>query len=223
MNIMTEGTSESTIMSQTLSNGTCLWCGSLRYPPQRIYCSLACKNKGCAEARAQRRVAYRASLPASALPPCPRCTHPIQNQPGPQGQGRPKRVCSDACAKRASADRQRQRRAAVQGARPERLDRLVGGAGPAQAQPLPWWLAQALQLDGGECPKCSGVTQGGYVPPTTATLNECAVVEHCQLCGWEHPVLCGAAGGPFTDPLPPRGIRAPIGRAKERLEEIDND
>ena len=205
-------------MSQTLSNGTCAWCGSLRYPHQRIYCSLSCKNKGCAETRAQRRAAYRASLPASALPPCPRCTHPIKNQPGPQGQGRPKRFCSDACAKRASADRQRQRRAAVQEARLDRLDRLVGGRGPAPAQPLPWWLAQALQLDGGECPKCSGVTRGVYVPPTTATLNECAVVEHCPLCGWEHPVLCGAAGVPFTDPLPPRGAKAPIGRAKERLE-----
>ena len=67
-------------------------------------------------------------------------------------------------------------------------------------QPKPrsysWWDAQAHALAGGTCPKCKGLTFGQYVPPTRATVNECAVIEHCRICGWERVVLQGRSGVP---------------------------
>lgn len=59
-----------------------------------------------------------------------------------------------------------------------------------------WWDAQSRKLDGGTCPKCQGLTIGQYVPPTKHTVNECCVVEHCRICGWEQVVIKGRSGVP---------------------------
>lgn len=54
-----------------------------------------------------------------------------------------------------------------------------------------WWQAQALKVGGGKCLKCRGLTKGVYVPPSTETEFECAVMESCRLCGWDTVVVTG--------------------------------
>lgn len=57
-------------------------------------------------------------------------------------------------------------------------------------QPSEWWVAQAAKV-GGKCLKCRAETVGVYVPPTRDTHWECAIVEHCRVCGWETCMVRG--------------------------------
>ena len=89
-----------------------------------------------------------------------------------------------------------------------------------EAQPFSWWVAQANEVDT-RCPRCDGPVHGIYIPPTAATVGECAVVAHCRLCGREHVLIVGRAGVPYTqqgvstdNPLPMRPARVLGGRKK---------
>ncbi len=117
--------------------------------------------------------------------------------------GRPKRYCSDACKQRAKEDR---RHAVNEQADEAKINALIAQDPPSAVRPFSWWVAQACNV-GGRCPKCDGLTEGRYVSATQETLNECAVVEHCVICGWEHPVLTGQGGVPYTiQPTIPRSV-----------------
>ena len=128
---------------------------------------------------------------------CTVCERPLP--PPIRGSGRPREICSPTCylAYRRVIDRRHRARAkSGEGAiAPWRR-------GPVERTPLPvpqpfsWWVAQAEAVEG-VCAKCEGPLVGVYVPPTRATVNECAVVAHCRVCGGERLVLAGCAGVPY--------------------------
>ncbi len=92
-------------------------------------------------------------------------------------------------------DRRRERKDA-QGI--ARLDRAILQERRMEARPFSWWVAQADAMME-RCVKCEGPVEGVYVPPTQATMGECAVVAHCRICGAERMVLAGRGGVPYTD------------------------
>mgnify|MGYP001580033488 CR=1 FL=1 len=77
----------------------------------------------------------------------------------------------------------------------ERIDHTV--TPPVVAQSFSWWVAQADAVTA-TCAKCEGAMDGVYVPPTQATMGECAVVAHCRMCGAELMVIAGRAGVPYS-------------------------
>ena len=93
-------------------------------------------------------------------------------------------------------------------------DEIIWRQDTKPPRPFSWWVAQADCI-GGACPKCSGPTHGQYLPPSRHTMNECAVVEHCRICGWEHAVITGMSGRPYDTPVTPREVR-PVGAFKAR-------
>ncbi|HSE45003.1 MAG TPA: hypothetical protein VLA89_06710 [Gemmatimonadales bacterium] len=88
----------------------------------------------------------------------------------------------------------------------------VTDRGVPTPKPFEWWVAQSRLVHGGVCAKCRGVTTGQYIPPSRGTMNECAVVENCQTCGWEHVHLTGMSGVPYqAQPTNPRSQLKPVG------------
>jgi uncharacterized OB-fold protein len=75
--------------------------------------------------------------------------------------------------------------------------RVIGGRG-RQKEPrgYEWWDTEAKKLNGGKCSKCGGLLMGMYIPPSRETMNECAVVEHCRICGSERVAISGRNGVP---------------------------
>ena len=96
--------------------------------------------------------------------------------------------------------------------RDKRLKMKVASRPIVKPMSVEWWVGQSRLHDGGSCPKCGGPTAGHYIPPSRGTMNECAAVEKCRICGWEHVHLTGMSGIPYqTQPTRLRSALKPVG------------
>ena len=129
-------------------------------------------------------------------PHCRICSGPLP--PPKRNNGRPREFCSPKCQRIAqrTRDAEYRRRVKLGLIEPRRV--IVERAPEIPPRPFSWWVAQTEEI-AGTCAKCEGPIVGVYVPPTRATVNECAVVAHCRICGNERMILSGMAGVPNGD------------------------
>ncbi len=123
---------------------------------------------------------------------CHWCNGPLPKRK-PGTVGRPAYYCSDTCFHKAAWARRTERALLAE----QTIDGVVRAEPERTVRPLTWWVAQAEAI-AETCAKCDGPVRGQYIPPTQSTMNECAVVAHCQLCGSERVLIAGHGGTPYA-------------------------